>query len=33
MIKINEKYCPICKNKLKYYDSVKKNSKNKKRKN
>ena len=23
MIKINEKYCPICKNKLKYYDSVK----------
>lgn len=23
MIKINEKYCPFCKNKLKYYDSVK----------
>lgn len=29
MIKINEKYCPICKNKLKYYDSVKRTVKTK----
>ena len=29
MIKINEKYCPICKNKLKYYDNVKRTVKTK----